>query len=251
MKRGYVCLWRKMMDNGMMRNSHLLHVWIWCLMKASHKAHKMMVGFVEVDLLPGQFVFGRKAAALDTGLGEQTIRTCLNSLKSTSNITIKVTNKFSILTICNWATYQSSISQSNQQINQQINQPLTSNQPASNQQLTTNNNGNNADNVKNGEKKIKRECVRFIEPSPEEVTEYSASIGHPMDGQAWCDSYAVKGWKVGKNVMKDWKAAVRTWKNNGWNPVSKIVREQSEPACPKCQWPKSKCTCSEEPNNYE
>lgn len=218
MKRGYVCLWRKMMDNGMMRNSCLLHVWIWCLMKASHKAHKMMVGFVEVDLLPGQFVFGRKAAALEMGMGEQSVRTSLQSLARMGNLTIKVTNKFSILTICNWATYQSNISQTNQQINQQ----LTNNQPASNQQLTTNNNGNNGENGENGENKTKREYVRFVQPTPQEVTEYSASIGHPMDGQAWCDSYTVKGWKVGKNVMKDWKAAVRTWKNNGWNPVASV-----------------------------
>jgi len=75
------------------------------------------------------------------------------------------------------------------------------------------------------EVKTKLESVRFSPPKPEEVTEYSASIGHPMNGQAWCDSYAVKGWKVGKNVMKDWKAAVRTWKNNGWNPIASMKQE--------------------------
>lgn len=57
---------------------------------------------------------------------------------------------------------------------------------------------------------------RFTPPSPEDVAEYSRSIGYPLNGQAWCDSYAQKGWKVGKNTMKDWKAAVRTWKANGY-----------------------------------
>lgn len=56
-------------------------------------------------------------------------------------------------------------------------------------------------------------------PTPEQVTAYSTEIGYPMDGQAWCDSYAQKGWMVGKNKMKDWKAAVRNWKTNAWNPV--------------------------------
>jgi hypothetical protein len=55
-----------------------------------------------------------------------------------------------------------------------------------------------------------------IPPPPEHVTAYSAEIGYPLDGQKWCDSYAQKGWLVGKAKMKDWQAAVRNWKSNGW-----------------------------------
>jgi len=58
----------------------------------------------------------------------------------------------------------------------------------------------------------------FVPPSADEVKAYSAEIGYPLDGQAWCDSYAQKGWMVGKTKMKDWKAAVRNWKANGWKP---------------------------------
>jgi hypothetical protein len=60
---------------------------------------------------------------------------------------------------------------------------------------------------------------KFKPPTPQEVEEYANSIGYPMNGEAWCDSYAVKGWKVGRNSMKDWKAAIRTWKNNNWVPA--------------------------------
>ena len=59
---------------------------------------------------------------------------------------------------------------------------------------------------------------RFVPPTPEEVEEYSRSIGYPVVGQAWCDSYAQKNWMVGKNKMKDWKCAVRNWKAQGWLP---------------------------------
>ncbi len=62
-------------------------------------------------------------------------------------------------------------------------------------------------------------------PTAEQVTEYSASIGYPMNGQAWCDIYAQKGWMVGKNKMKDWQAAVRNWKTHQW----KVGPEDSEP----------------------
>lgn len=55
-----------------------------------------------------------------------------------------------------------------------------------------------------------------IPPMPEWVTAYSASIGYPMNGQAWCDQYGAKGWIVGKTKMKDWQAACRNWRANNW-----------------------------------
>lgn len=58
----------------------------------------------------------------------------------------------------------------------------------------------------------------FVPPTPDEVTVYAQEIGYPMDGQAWCDSYAAKGWMIGKAKMKDWRAAVRNWKASGWKP---------------------------------
>lgn len=63
----------------------------------------------------------------------------------------------------------------------------------------------------------------FTPPIPQEVTDYSESIGYPMNGEAWCDAYAQKGWMVGKNKMKDWRAAVRNWKSQKWQPSLKSV----------------------------
>jgi len=57
---------------------------------------------------------------------------------------------------------------------------------------------------------------KHIPPTAEQVAAYSAKIGYPMDGEKWCDFYAAKGWMVGKSRMKDWQAAVRNWKTNGW-----------------------------------
>lgn len=49
-------------------------------------------------------------------------------------------------------------------------------------------------------------------PTPQEVEEYAQTISFPIDGEAFCDFYASKGWVVGRSPMKDWQAAVRTWK---------------------------------------
>lgn len=53
--------------------------------------------------------------------------------------------------------------------------------------------------------------TRFSPPSLEEVQAYISERGSAVDAQQFVDFYASKGWMVGKNRMKDWKAAVRTW----------------------------------------
>jgi len=48
-------------------------------------------------------------------------------------------------------------------------------------------------------------------PSVSEVADYIESRGSKVDAQQFVDFYESNGWKVGKNPMKDWRAAVRTW----------------------------------------
>ena len=57
---------------------------------------------------------------------------------------------------------------------------------------------------------IKR--VRFAPPAPQDVTLYAESIGFQLDGNVFVDHYEANGWMRGKTPLKDWKAAVRTWK---------------------------------------
>jgi len=61
------------------------------------------------------------------------------------------------------------------------------------------------------DKKKKSGNERFKVPAVEEVAAYCAERGNNVDAHAWWDFYQSKGWMVGKNRMKDWKAAVRTW----------------------------------------
>lgn len=59
--------------------------------------------------------------------------------------------------------------------------------------------------------------TRFIPPSVEEVREYCQSRNNNVDPQRFVDHYTSNGWKVGRNKMKDWKAAVHTWERNEYN----------------------------------
>jgi hypothetical protein len=62
---------------------------------------------------------------------------------------------------------------------------------------------------------------KAIPPSPAQVAAYSASKGHPIDGQHFCDHYEQKGWVVGRTKMKNWQAAVNLWiaRDKERNPV--------------------------------
>lgn len=52
---------------------------------------------------------------------------------------------------------------------------------------------------------------RFVKPTLAEVQAYCSSRKNNIDAQHFIDFYTSKGWKVGNQPMKDWKAAVRTW----------------------------------------
>ena len=51
----------------------------------------------------------------------------------------------------------------------------------------------------------------FVKPTLEEVTQYCQERNRGVNPDKWLSYYEANGWKVGKNPMKDWKAAVRTW----------------------------------------
>ena len=66
---------------------------------------------------------------------------------------------------------------------------------------------------------------RFTPPTVEEVAQYCFDRVSTVDPQRFVDYYTSNGWMVGKNKMKDWKAAVRTWEQNdkpqGRQPAAK------------------------------
>jgi len=79
--------------------------------------------------------------------------------------------------------------------------------------------------ISNGEKEIEIEkdkeiekdsvrAKRFTPPTLDEVKAYCKERGNHVDPERWHDYYSSNGWKVGKNPMKDWKAAVRTWERD-------------------------------------
>lgn len=59
----------------------------------------------------------------------------------------------------------------------------------------------------------KKKQATFVKPTIEEVSSYVAEKGYHFDAEKFHSHYESNGWMVGKNKMKDWKAACRTWES--------------------------------------
>ncbi len=70
-----------------------------------------------------------------------------------------------------------------------------------------------------------KKSTRFIPPTLEEVAAYCKERNNRVDAGRFVDFYTAKGWMVGKNKMKDWKSAVRTWERNsgGYQATAKQI----------------------------
>ena len=60
-------------------------------------------------------------------------------------------------------------------------------------------------------KEVNKQIKRFRPPTLKEVNAYISEKGYSVEAERFIDFYASKGWMVGRNKMKDWKAAVRNW----------------------------------------
>lgn len=138
---GYIKVWRSLLDWEWYKNSNTKAVFIHLLLKANHADARWQ----GTDIKAGQLITSSDGLAKEIGLTRQNVRTALVHLKSTNEITIQSTNKFMLITLENWASYQVDTEDST---SKPTSEP-TNDQPATNQQLTTNNKNKNKEKKKN------------------------------------------------------------------------------------------------------
>lgn len=76
-------------------------------------------------------------------------------------------------------------------------------------------------------KEYKEKASAFVPPQLSEIEDYCKDRGNSVDASRFYDWYTANGWMVGKNKMKDWKAAVRTWEKDD-NSKKQISHENSK-----------------------
>ena len=178
---GWIKIHRQILEWEWYSDNNCFRLFLHLLLKANHKEKR----FKGIELKVGSIVTSRDLLARETGLSSQQIRTALNKLISTNEITSETSSQGTIIQIVNYEKYQVPTNE------------ITNEQPTNNQQSTTNNN-------------VKKE-KKFIIPTFNDVLEYCMQNNLDVDGVKFINFYESKGWMVGKNKMKDWKAAIRTW----------------------------------------
>ncbi len=199
MEQGYIRLYRKIMQKGWYKNSKYVHLWAHLLLKANHQPNEFFWNGETIKVKEGQFISGRKQLSDETGLAQSTIEKILKLFEKEHQIEQQKTTKFRLIIILKWRDYQNCGQQKEQQRN---NRGTTEEQ-----QRDTNKNDKNEKNEKNEKKRE----VAFAPPSLSEVSEYCKERNNGIEANNFIDFYSSKGWMVGKNKMKDWRACVRTW----------------------------------------
>lgn len=216
---GWVKLHRSISSSAISDNPELLALWVHLLVSASHTDRQQPVGNQIIDLKQGELIYGRDKFSLKTGLTIAKLRASISMLEKLNQITIKTTNKFSIISITNWHLYQ------------QDNQQNTSTSPTDNQQATTDKNVKNVKNVSGKPLVTFARWLEIVKESGEEVLpDNSAVFEYAKDAEldiaylrlAWVefkarystDDKRYKDWRSVflKNVRENWQ---KLWWHDG------------------------------------
>jgi hypothetical protein len=178
---GWIRIHRQILEWEWYNDINCFRVFTHLIIKANYKEKR----YKGIELKEGSIITSRDLLAQETGLSPQQIRTTLTKLKSTNEITIETSSKGTIIQVVNYTKYQIPTNE------------LTDEQPTNNQRVTTN-------------KKDNKE-KKFIAPTYNDVLGFCMQNNLEIDVNKFINFYESKGWMVGKNKMKDWKAAVRNW----------------------------------------
>ena len=195
---GFIVIQRKITEWQYFDCPTALYLWIRILVKANWKD-----GWFAGKPIPrGSFATSIGNFADEINLHPNTVRKWLKKFEQAGQITVKSTNKYTLITVVNYAKYQDvpddRVKQDvNQDVKQSVNQDV--NQRVDNR---TNKQRNQLTNK------------RFSVPTIQEIRDYIREKGYNVDAERFFNYYESNGWKVGKNPMKSWKAALATWNSN-------------------------------------
>jgi hypothetical protein len=226
MMGGWIKIYQTIREHWIWNDPRKLKWWIDLLMLAEWRDSKRLVGSDLVTIKRGQLIASvhylreRWAHKDDNGVqrkpSEHTILKFLSLLEADQMISRAKhpATRATMITIVNYDDYQQNSAAgcnegSNDPCNDGCNDPCTEDK-------------NNKNIKDNREGKSGKSEKRFSPPSIEEVDSYIREKGYTVDAERFVNFYESKGWYVGKNKMKNWRAAVATWqkednKRNGIN----------------------------------
>lgn len=208
------------------RHPNTLCLFIYLLLKAYYK-DTTIGGRV---IRRGQLVTSLPTIATDTGLTIRQTRTALSHLVSTGEVTDESSNRYRIITVVKYDDYQTATGESTgnrQAIGRQVDRQTADKLTPYIENIEQIERDRNIELPKGSS----RSASRFTPPTKDEVLAFCQENGFNIDVDYLYDYYAAKGWKIGNNSMKDWRAAVRNWARREKKPaepqqrVKKVVAQ--------------------------
>ena len=211
---GWIKLHRQIKSHWVFSDAKYLKWWITVLIEVNHKPQKVLIKGVLIDCTTGQSLRSLQSWAEEFGCTKKTVSHFFKLLQKDAMVLIENLKITTRLTVCNYESYQNTV-------NGHYPGEETDTTPVSKRTLPTNKNDKNDKNDKEEKK------GRFTPPGITDVLEYCKQRNNSVNAQKFIDFYESKGWMVGKNKMKDWKAAVRTWEGSDSGSRSENKKMQS------------------------
>lgn len=202
MNLGWIKLHRQFLDWEWYDEPNCTRLFLHCLLKANHKEKKYRGTLIK----RGTFLTSLDVLAYELKLSKQGVRTVLRKLESTGEISRLSNTNGTVLTVCNYDTYQGDDDTNNTPANTKA----TRKQQTNNTQLTTTNN----------EKNVKKENNVNIIPTMDMVVNYFDENGKipgnlvSIEAENFINHYESLEWKRGGKRIKKWKLQASTWANN-------------------------------------
>lgn len=195
--KGWISVSRKIQECWVWKDKPFAkgQAWVDLLLLANHSDNEFPLGNEILTVIRGSFITSEVKLSDRWGWSRTKVRSFLDLLEKQMMIEKKSDNKKTTITIVKYSDYQNVETAKEQQKNIK--------KTSEKHQKNTNNNDNNDNND--------NLLGRFAPPTLEDVINYCLERKNGVDAKKWFNFYSAKGWMVGKNKMKDWKAAVRTW----------------------------------------
>ena len=168
--------------------------WVDLLLLANHENHKLLYEGQVILCKRGDVNRSIAWLAKRWNWNRKTVRKFLDTLESDKMVTTNATTHRTTITIVNYDIYQ--VQGTTDRTTECAAARTTTGQPR---------------DIYKNDKNEKNEKNIFKPPTVEEVRAYCKERNNKVNADAFISFYESKGWMIGKNKMKDWKAAVRTW----------------------------------------
>lgn len=204
MKRGFIKLYRSSFDTALYNCEAFgkFHAWIDLLLLANHQDRHINVRGIMVPVKRGQVLASEEFLADRWKWSRGKVRRFLQYLEqqTVQQIVQHKNNICTVISITNYSIYQGNGTADGTADG-------TTNGTADGQQTDIPN------KLKKGKNEEEIGATNFIPPTVDEVKSYISERGYSwLDPEQFVNFYQSKGWMIGKNKMKDWKACIATWK---------------------------------------